>query len=129
MTKYTNFTVIIFSKDLVTFFLVFTVPFPTCQKQSLSRLKTHHAAEVWRPISMQGSFLQTTQTARSLEANWVIGVLKTVLRTIHSGVPSKPNLLLKRHLCNLKTNTVFSRTSHYQLIIAEDICLLICDTM
>jgi hypothetical protein len=78
---------------------------------------------------MQASFLQTTQNARSLEANGVIGVLKTILRTIHTGVLIKSNLLLTRHLYSLKINTVFTRTSHYQLILAEDICLLMCDTM
>jgi hypothetical protein len=94
MTKYTNFTVTISSDDLVTpppfLSSVFTVPFPTRQKHLIFE---SDAAEVWRPISMQASFLQTTQNARSLEANWVIGVLKTVPRTIHSGVPSKSNLL------------------------------------
>ena len=78
---------------------------------------------------MQAPFLQNTHNARSLEANWVIGVLKTVLRTIHTGVLMKANLLLTRHLYSLKIKTVFTRSSHYQLILAEDICLLMCDTM
>lgn len=67
---------------------------------------------------MQASFLQTTQTARSLEANWIIGVLKTVLRTIHSEVLSKSNLLLIYHLYSLHINSVFKNQT--QLILAED---------
>jgi len=38
MTKYKNFTVIISSTDLVTFFYCLTVPFPTCQEHLIFEL-------------------------------------------------------------------------------------------
>jgi len=59
MTKYTNFTVIISSNDLVTFFSVFTVPFPTCQKHLICELA------------------EDTSCSRSLETNFHAGILSS----------------------------------------------------
>lgn len=127
MTKNTDFTVIISSTDWVTSF------FNSVYSTIYNMPETLNLLAGWRHIMQQKSgdqfscrhpFFKLHKLLKFGSKLGHCGVLKTVLRTIHSGVPSKSNLLLTRHLHSLKINTVFSRTSHYQLILAEDICLL-----